>query len=155
MAGFNQVILLGNLGADPDLKISQSGMGVLRLKVATTERYLDKQGNKKESTEWHTVVVWGKRAEGLARFLAKGMSVHIVGKIRYRSYEKDGTKRWSTEIHTDSVQVLTKKGGDAGNSGGGSSPPRASGGGNKQFSDDDIPPPDDFDGNHFDEDLPF
>lgn len=97
MQGLNRVMLLGNLGADPELK--QTGGGaVLKLRLATSEQYLDKDKQRQERTEWHSVTVFGKRAEGLARILGKGNRLFVEGSIRTSSYEKNGEKRYSTEI---------------------------------------------------------
>ena len=107
--GLNKVMLLGNLGADPELRYTQSGSAVLNMRVATTESYLDREQVRKERTDWHNVVIWGKRAEGLAKFLRKGMSIFIEGSLRTSSYEKDGEKRYRTEINA--VNVLLPGGG--------------------------------------------
>jgi single-strand DNA-binding protein len=98
----NRVMLLGNLGADPDLKATNGG-SVLKLRVATTESYLDKNNTRQERTEWHSVVMFGKRAEALARILAKGERVFVEGGLRTSSYEKDGEKRYRTEIVASNV----------------------------------------------------
>lgn len=104
--GLNRVMLLGNIGADPELRFTQGGVGVLSMRVATTESYLDKDKQRQERTEWHTVVVWGKRGEGLATFLKKGHSVFVEGSIRQSSYEdKDGIKRYKFEIYATNVVV--------------------------------------------------
>jgi single-strand DNA-binding protein len=104
--GFNRVQLLGNLGADPDLRFIASGQAVLHLRLATTESYLDKDKQRQERTEWHNVTVWGKRGEALAKILSKGSSVFIEGGLRTDSYEKDGQKRYKTEVVAKEV-VLT------------------------------------------------
>lgn len=104
--GVNRVMLLGNLGADPDLRFTQGGIGVLNFRIATTESYIDKDKQRKERTEWHTIVVWGKRGEGLATFLKKGHSVFVEGSIRQSSYDdKDGNKRYKFEIYATNVVV--------------------------------------------------
>ncbi len=104
--GVNHVFLLGNLGADPELRFTQGGTGVLNMRVATTESYVDKDKRRQERTEWHTVVVWGKRGEGLATFLKKGHSVLVEGSIRQSSYDdKDGIKRYKFEIYATNVVV--------------------------------------------------
>jgi single-strand DNA-binding protein len=95
--GYNRVQLLGNLGADPELRATSSG-SVLNMRLATTETYLDKNKVRQERTEWHNVSMWGNRAEGLAKILGKGDRVFIEGGIRTSSYEKDGEKRYKTEI---------------------------------------------------------
>lgn len=110
MASLNKVQLIGNLGSDPELRVTSSGQAVLKFSLATTERYVDKNNAKQEKTEWHRCTVWGKRAEALAKFLAKGMQVYGEGSIRYSTYEKDGEKRYSTDINLMTLEVLTKKG---------------------------------------------
>ncbi|HQP39128.1 MAG TPA: single-stranded DNA-binding protein, partial [Polyangiaceae bacterium] len=97
--GYNRVLLLGNLGADPELKMTQGGMSVLKLRLATTERYQDKSGVWQDRTDWHSVVVWGKRAESLHKILAKGSNIFVEGSLRTSSYEdRDGNKRYKTEV---------------------------------------------------------
>lgn len=99
MDGLNKVIIIGNLGADPELRMLPGGKAVLKLRVATGESWLDKETNvRQERTEWHRVTVFGKTAEYLARFLRKGMSVSIEGRNQTSSYEKDGQKHYSTEV---------------------------------------------------------
>lgn len=102
--GLNKVMLLGNLGADGELKALPSGEMVLNLRVATSRSWFDKEKKEKEErTEWHSVSIWGKRAEGLAPFLKKGDRIFIEGELRTRSYEKDGEKRYSTDIHAQNI----------------------------------------------------
>ena len=109
--GLNRVMLLGNLGADPELK-NAGGQAVLRLRLATSETYLDKDKVRKEKTEWHSVTIWGKRAEALGRFLAKGDRLFIEGQIRTSSYEdREGVKRYRTEINATNVLLNGKAGG--------------------------------------------
>src|SRR6476646_1529099 len=96
--GLNRVMLLGNLGADPELRVTPGGQAVLKLRLATTENYLDRNNTRQERTEWHSVTVWGKRGEALAKFLTKGERVFVEGRIQTSSYEKDGEKRYRTEI---------------------------------------------------------
>jgi len=104
----NSVHLVGNLGADPSARVSPNGATVLKLRVATTERV--KKGEEfVDHTEWHSVVTFGKRAEALAKFLAKGHRVAVSGRLRTSSYEKDGVKHYSTEIIADDVESLTPK----------------------------------------------
>ena len=98
MAGVNQVTVLGNLGQDPELRYTQSQEPVVTMSVATSEQWTDKAGEKHEETEWHRIVVWGKQAENCAKYLAKGHKVCVIGKLKTRSWEKDGVKRYSTEI---------------------------------------------------------
>lgn len=111
--GLNKVMLLGNLGADPELRATQGGQSVLKLRLATTETYLDKSNTRQERTEWHSVTVWGKRAEALAKILQKGSNIFVEGSIRTTSYEKNGEKRYSTEINASNI-LLTGKRGESG-----------------------------------------
>jgi single-strand DNA-binding protein len=99
---------MGNLGQDPDLRHTQNQTAVCRLSVATTD-YQIKDGEKTETTEWHSVVVWGKQAENCAKYLTKGKSVLVEGRIQTRSWEKDGVKKYKTEIVAQSVQFLTPR----------------------------------------------
>lgn len=102
--GLNRVMLLGNLGADPELRFTQGGQAVLSLRLATTESYLDKDKVRRERTDWHTVVVWGKRGEALSKILGKGSSLFIEGSLRTSSYDdRDGNKRYKTEIIANNV----------------------------------------------------
>jgi single-strand DNA-binding protein len=101
--GLNRAALLGNLGADPELRATQSGTSVLRLRVATTSSYVDRDKERHERTDWHDVVLFGKRAEALGRVLRKGERVYVEGELRTSSYEKDGEKRYRTEVHAQHV----------------------------------------------------
>jgi single-strand DNA-binding protein len=101
--GMNKVILLGNLGADPELRYTTAGVPVMNMRLATNESYLDKNREPQAHTEWHTVVLWGNRAEGLSRVLTRGSSVVIEGTLRTSSYEKEGTKRYRTEVHARDI----------------------------------------------------
>ena len=113
--GVNKVILVGNLGADPDMRYTPSGQGVCELRVATSESWNDKNGQRQERTEWHRIVVWGKRAEVCSKYLSKGRQVFVEGRIQTRTYDdKDGNKRYITEIIAADVQFL---GGGAGRDG--------------------------------------
>ncbi len=96
--GFNRVTLFGNLGNEPELRTTASGLQVLTFRLATNESYLDRDRNRQERTEWHTVVLFGARAEPLARLLSKGSRVLVEGRLRTTSYEKDGTRRYKTEV---------------------------------------------------------
>jgi single-strand DNA-binding protein len=131
--GLNKVMLLGNLGADPELKVTPSGQAILKLRLATTETYLDKSNTRQERTEWHSVTVWGKRGEALAKILAKGSSIFVEGGIRTSSYEKDGEKRYRTEIVANNIILAGRRGGDSremsSDGGGGGRPERSYGGG--------------------------
>ncbi|HVY46290.1 MAG TPA: single-stranded DNA-binding protein [Minicystis sp.] len=114
--GMNRVLLVGNLGADPELRFTQGGQAVLNIRLATTERYMDREKNWQERTDWHSVVVWGKRAEALAKILRKGGQIAVEGGIRTSSYDdRDGNKRYKTEVHASNVILLSgKRGDDAG-----------------------------------------
>ena len=114
--GINKVILVGNLGAAPEMRFTQGGQAVANLRVATTERWTDKNGQKQEATEWHRVVVWGKQAEIMAQYLTKGRQVYIEGKIRTRQWQdQQGQKRYSTEVVAQNIQMLgSRDGGGAG-----------------------------------------
>lgn len=102
--GLNSVNLIGNLGSDPELRMTSGGQAVLTLRLATSESYLDRERNRQERTEWHTVVVWGKRAEALARILRKGSKIGVQGSLRTTSWEgTDGTKRYRTDIQARQV----------------------------------------------------
>ena len=158
--GINKVILVGNLGNDPDVKYTQGGMAIATLSVATTSSRKDRDGNFQEKTEWHRVTLFGKTAEVAGEYLKKGRQVYIEGRLEYGSYEKDGVKHYTTDIIGDDMQMLG--GGDGQRSGGGygedrpqrSAPPRRDSapaqrgepapaaqqaGGFDDFPDDDIP----------------
>lgn len=114
MGSVNKAILVGNLGRDAELKYTTGGAAVATLNLATTEHYKDKQGQQKESTEWHRVVLWGKTAETLAEFLQKGKSIYVEGKLQTRKWkDKDGKDRFTTEVRGERV-VLLSGGGDHG-----------------------------------------
>ena len=107
MSGFNQVILLGHLGRDPEIRYTQSGTPVCRLAVATSRSWKDDGGEKHEETEWHRVVVWGATAKNCADFLTKGRQVHVEGRLRTQKWtDKDGVDRYSTEIVANGVQFV-------------------------------------------------
>lgn len=109
MASVNKVILIGNLGRDPELKTT-SGGAICRLNIATSRTWKNKAGEKQEETEWHRVTVFGKQGESCAKYLAKGRSCYVEGRLRTSSYEKNGEKRYSTEIIADTVQFLGGRG---------------------------------------------
>lgn len=107
MASLNRVMLIGNVGKDPDLKFSPSGMAVCRFSVATTDVWMDKaSGEKKDRVEWHRILVFNKLAENCGKYLTKGRQVYIEGSLQTTSYEKDGITRYSTEIKATTVQFL-------------------------------------------------
>ena len=141
MASVNKVILIGNLGRDPELRYTQSGSAVANFTLATNEKWRDKDGNNQERTEWHRVVVWGRTAENCAQYLHKGSSVYVEGRLQTREWEdKDGNKRNTTEINALNVQFLGGRGGSGGSGGG-------AGGGSADHGGPDDPPPGD--------DIPF
>lgn len=109
--GLNRVMLLGNLGTDPEYRVTPSGTGVLKLRLATSESYLDRNRVRQEKTEWHSVVIWGKRGEALHRILSKGDRVFIEGALRHSSYEaQDGSKRYTTDVVASNVVLLRTRG---------------------------------------------
>jgi single-strand DNA-binding protein len=163
MASVNKVILIGNLGADPELKYTPSNRPLCNLSVATNEVFKDKSGQRQERTEWHRVTVWGEQAEACSKYLAKGRSVYVEGRLQTRSWDdKEGKKRYSTDIVADRVQFLGGGGPGAGAGAEGGGPRRGggagSGGGGRSWGDeqsgpgpaDDVsgPPPND-------DDIPF
>jgi single-strand DNA-binding protein len=118
--GLNRVMLLGNLGADPELRVTSGGQSVLKLRLATSETYLDKNRVRQERTEWHSVVVWGKRAEALGKFLTKGSRLFVEGGLRTSSYDdKEGNKKYRTEIVASNIILSGSGGGGGGGRGGG------------------------------------
>jgi single-strand DNA-binding protein len=151
--GVNKVILVGNLGKDPDMKYTASGAAIANITVATTESWTDKQTNEKvEKTEWHRVVFFRRLAEIVGEYLRKGSQVYIEGKLQTRKWQgQDGQDRYTTEIVASEMQMLGSRGGD----GGGGRPQGGGGGGfrsnqpaqnapaqsgsDNDFNDDDIP----------------
>ena len=127
--GVNKVILVGNLGNDPDVKYTQSGMAITRISLATTSVRKDKDGNQQERTEWHRVVFFGKLGEIAGEYLRKGSSVYVEGSLRYDKYTgQDGVEKYSTDIVADEMQMLGGRGegggGGGGNFAGGERPQR-------------------------------
>ena len=162
--GLNKVLLIGNLGQNPELRYTQSNQPVLSLRLATNERYQDRSGEWQERTEWHSVTVWGKRGEGLSKVLAKGSQLFVEGRLQTRSWEdRQGQKRYTTEVVANSVILLGKgrgageergdrggrlddRNGDAGSPRGGGSddeysggPAEGPGGPEAEFAEDEIP----------------
>ena len=124
MAGVNKVILVGNLGRDPEIRYTKDGQAVANFTLATGESFTSREGKREERTEWHRIVVWGKTAENCAQYLAKGRTVYIEGRIQTREWEdKEGQKRKTTEVVAQTVQFL---GGprSAGTGAGGGAPSR-------------------------------
>jgi len=147
----NKVFIIGNLGKDPEVRFTSNGKAVAKFSVATSERWTDQDGNKQERTEWHNVVVWGKQAETCGQYLSKGRQVFIEGSVRSRSYDdKDGNKKYITEIVARDVRFLGGKG-DGGGRGGDhvqSAPRGEDTGGGPRGEDAGGSPPDD-------DDIPF
>ncbi|MCF8463826.1 MAG: single-stranded DNA-binding protein [Flavobacteriales bacterium] len=122
MAGVNKAILIGHLGSDPEVRTIESGTKVANFSIATTERYKDKSGNPVDKTEWHNIVMWRGLAEIAEKWLKKGSQVYIEGRLRTRSWDdKDGNKRYTTEILADNMTMLGGAGGSGSSSGGGQS----------------------------------
>ena len=114
----NKVILLGNLGKDPDLRYTPSGKAVATFSLATSERWTSQDGQKQENTTWHNIVAWGKQAETMKEYLTKGRQVYIEGRIANRSYEdKEGNKKYISEVVVQSFSFVGNKG-SSGNGGG-------------------------------------
>lgn len=110
MSGVNKVILIGNLGADPEVRHLQNDVTVANFNLATSETYKDRQtGEKREQTEWHRVVVWRGLAEVVEKYVKKGSKVYVEGKLRTRKWEKDGIERYTTEIMADNLTMLDSR----------------------------------------------
>lgn len=156
MASLNKAMILGNVGADPELRYTAGGQAVITLSVATSDRWKDKDGNEQDRTEWHKIVVWGKQAEQCHKYVGKGKQILVEGRIQTRKYDdKDGVTRYSTEIVADRVTFLGGGSGteDGQASGAPKSSPKpsapsapktggkspAKGGFDDSFSEDDIP----------------
>lgn len=120
MASVNKVIIVGNLGADPETRYMPSGDAVTNIRVATTDRYKDKaSGEMKEATEWHRIAFFGRLAEIAGEYLKKGSQVYVEGRLKTRQWEKDGQKQYSTEIVAEQMQMLGGRQGMGGEGGGG------------------------------------
>lgn len=147
-AGVNKVILIGNLGRDPELRYTQNGQPVANFSLATSEQFTKKDGSRDERTEWHRIVAWGRTAELCAQYLAKGRTVYVEGRLQTREWEnREGQKQRTTEVVAQTVQFLGgPRGGGSGGPGGGSGGNGGSGGGAGEGG-FDAPPPDD--------DIPF
>jgi single-strand DNA-binding protein len=148
--GLNRVILLGNLGADPELRMTNGGTAVLNIRLATSESYLDRNKQRQERTEWHRVVIWGRRAEALGKILSKGDRVLIEGGLRTSSYDdRDGNKRYTTEIVATNVVLSGGGSGRGGRSNSDLGPPPSATGGGGNYDDAD------YGGSVDDDDIPF
>jgi single-strand DNA-binding protein len=147
MSSLNKVMIIGRLGADPDVRYTQSNAAVANMSVATTDRYKDRNGELQEKTEWHRVVVWNRLAEICQEYLKKGSLVYFEGKLETRDWEdKEGQKRYTTEIKAFNMQMLDSRG----DQGGGGAPQNS--GGNKPAK-ASVDLDDSFD--DMDDDLPF
>ncbi len=140
MGSVNKVILIGNLGTDPELKYTPSSRPLCNLRITTTEVYKNKPGVRQEKTEWHRVTVWGDQAENCSKYLTKGRSVYIEGHLQTRSYDKDGQKHYATDVVANRMMFL---GSGAGGEGGAEQlPPEPStrqARSRSSASDDDVP----------------
>jgi single-strand DNA-binding protein len=147
--GVNKVILVGNAGADPELRYLPSGAPVANLRLATSSSWKDKQsGEREERTEWHRVVFFNRLAEIVRDYVHKGSQIYVEGSLRTRNYEKDGQTHYSTEIVANEMQMLGGRGGDAGGS------PSSRGGSAKAPA--DVPPPSEAPVEEpLDDDIPF
>ena len=163
MAGVNKVIIVGRLGADPEVRTVGNGNTVTRLSIATSENWVDKEGQKQERTEWHRIVVWGKLAEICGKHLSKGRQVYVEGRLQTRSWEdQQGQKRYATEIVASTVQFLGAAGAergeysqDSGYGGGGGGGGRSNNNNNNSrddFGSQDFGPEPSFDSS---EEIPF
>jgi single-strand DNA-binding protein len=158
MASVNKVILIGNLGRDPETRYTTGGDAVTNLRIATTDTWKDKAGEKQEKTEWHTVVLFGRQAEIAGEYLKKGRPVYIEGRLQTRKWtDKEGVEKYSTEVVGDRMQLLGSKdsggGGDAEFSGGGGGARREGGGAPTGSPKPASPAKKNVD--DFDDDIPF
>ncbi len=149
MGSVNKVILVGNLGRDAELRYTPGGAAVATLNLATTEVFKDREGQKKEDTQWHRVILWGKTAETLQDYLTKGKQIYVEGKLQTRKWkDKDGNDKYTTEIRGDRVVLLSGGGGSRGEGAGSRASSSSSSneefahaeaGGSVELTDDDIP----------------
>ena len=150
MGSVNKVILVGNLGRDAELRYTPGGAAVATLNLATTEVFKDREGQKKEDTQWHRVILWGKTAETLQDYLTKGKQIYVEGKLQTRKWkDKDGNDKYTTEIRGDRVVLLS-------GGGRGDGAARGEGGGGRSNSTDDFGHPDPGGSVELtDDDIPF
>ena len=142
MASVNKVILIGNLGRDPEVRYTQGGSAVANFTMATTDTWQDQAGEKKERTEWHRIVVWGKQAEIVGEYLRKGRPVYVEGSLQTREWtDREGNKRYTTEVRAQRIQFLGRPDdrGAAAAAPAASAPPEEAGEPSGGYSDDDIP----------------
>ncbi len=138
MASINKVILIGNLGKDPDVRYTPGGAAVANFTIATNENWTNKEGSREERTEWHRIVAWGKIAELCGEYLSKGRTVYVEGRLQTRKWQdKDGQEKYTTEIVAQTVQFLGGRGEGTGKSGGSASPTMEAA--SPMDVDDDIP----------------
>jgi single-strand DNA-binding protein len=138
MASVNKVILLGNLGRDPEVRFTQGGTPVANFTMATTDRWSDPSGEKKEKTEWHRIVVWGKQAEIAGEYLRKGRPVFVEGSLQTREWtDREGNKRYTTEVRAQRLQLLGRP--DDRGPAAGAAPAEETGEPSVGFAEDDIP----------------
>ncbi len=150
MGSVNKVILVGNLGRDGELRYTPGGAAVATLNMATTENWTDKSGQRQEKTEWHRVVFWGKIGESLNEYLTKGKQVYVEGRLETRQWnDKDGNKRYTTEIKGDKIVLLGGGGGGGARGGGGSR------GASEDMGGQSAPGPEGPDQPLTDDDIPF
>jgi len=141
MRGVNKVILVGNLGRDPEVRYTKDGKAVATLNVATTEQWNDQNGQRQEKTEWHRVVLWGKQAETAKEYLSKGRQVYIEGRLETRTWDdREGKKRYTTEVRANQMIMLGGRG-DGGVGREAPSAPEAPEGPHEPFeaTEDDVP----------------
>ena len=110
MGSVNKVILVGNLGKDAEVRVTPGGQSVASFSIATTENWTSREGEKKERTEWHRIVLWGKAADSLQPYLVKGKQIYLEGRLQTRQWEKDGQKHYTTEIVASEMQMLDSRG---------------------------------------------
>ena len=147
MGSVNKVILVGNLGKDAEVRVTPGGQSVASFSIATTENWTSKEGEKKEQTEWHRIVLWGKTADSLQPYLVKGKQIYLEGRLQTRQWEKEGQKHYTTEVKADKIVLLGGGGAGAGGSRGGDRQVERGGDGGYQdpmrdpapVTDDDIP----------------
>ena len=111
----NKAMIIGNVGRDCELRYTATGAAVATVSVATNETWTDKNGQKAERVEWHRIVLWGKLAEALAQYLTKGKQIYVEGRLNTKEWEKDGVKRYTTEIRADQIRLLGTKASNGGN----------------------------------------
>lgn len=165
MAGnLNRVMLIGHLGRDPEVRYTKDGTAVANLRLATSEQWTDKAGEKQERTEWHTVVLWGRLAEIAEQYLQKGRLVFVEGRLETRKWQdQSGADRYSTEVKAQTLQMLGRgEGGERGSDrsterdpADGERPNRGGGGGGRPASRPSSPPPDDMGPPPGEDDIPF